>query len=139
MKYPLVMVDQLLKVYGPIFPKIGCAYDIGCGFATTLNNSCLGPSAREHQFRLMVGAFHGHAHNRECQLQWHPLYLKGTGHFEGEGCEHVFSSSNDQARNTRHATWYHRCQAIFEHFNHWDEDKYAALGKHCHLDYEIES
>lgn len=105
----------------------GCAYDIGCAFSKTLTNSSLGRQARELEFRLMVGAFHGHAHNRKCQLDWHPMYIPGTGHTEGEGCEHVFSASNELARGTRHATSFHRWQTIEEHFSFWDSDKYAAL------------
>ena len=75
----------------------------------------------------MVGSFHGHAHNRACQLRWHPTYIQGTGHSEGEGCEQIFSSSNDLARAARHATRFHRHQMIEEHFHFWDEDKYANL------------
>ncbi|KAF8220091.1 hypothetical protein L208DRAFT_1335769 [Tricholoma matsutake] len=75
----------------------------------------------------MVGAFRGHAHNRACQLEWHPLYIKGTGHSNGEGCEHVFASSNDLARGTHHASCFHCHQAIEEHFMFWDQDKYANL------------
>ncbi|KIJ57433.1 hypothetical protein HYDPIDRAFT_178172 [Hydnomerulius pinastri MD-312] len=75
----------------------------------------------------MVGSFHGHAHNRRCQLDWHPMYITGAGRTEGEGCEHVFSSSNELARTTRHATRFHRHQAIEEHFKFWNMDKYAAL------------
>ncbi|KAH7917301.1 hypothetical protein BV22DRAFT_974985, partial [Leucogyrophana mollusca] len=73
----------------------------------TLSNSSLGPRAQLLNFLIMVGAFHGHAHNRKCQLDWHPTYIKGTGHTEGEGCEHIFSSSNDLARDTRHANAFH--------------------------------
>jgi hypothetical protein len=123
-KYPLAIVSKLLEDVGQ---NIGCAYDIGCTFSKTLGNSNIGPQAAEKNFRLMVGAFHGYAHNRRCQLSWHPLYIKGTGLTEGEGCEHVFSSSNDVARNTRHATRFHRQQAIDEHFKFWDADKYALL------------
>lgn len=79
----------------------------------------------------MVGAFHGHAHNRSCQLKWHPTYIEGTGHTEGEGCEHVFSSSNDLARSARHASRFHRHQMIEEHFNFWNADKYANLSELC--------
>jgi Kyakuja-Dileera-Zisupton transposase len=78
-------------------------------------------------FRMMVGAFHGHAHNRKCQLRWHPLHILGTGHSEGEGCEHIFSASNELAQSTRHASPFHRHQSIEEHFTFWDKDKYAAL------------
>jgi Kyakuja-Dileera-Zisupton transposase len=121
------MVDRLLTVYGP---RIGCRYDIGCGFDKTLQNSSLGPLARSLQFRMSVNAFHGHAHNRGCQLRWHPLYIVGMGRSEGEGCERIFSASNAVACGTRHATKFHRHQAIKEHFAFWDEDKYAKLGKY---------
>jgi hypothetical protein len=123
-KYPLALVNRLIDILGS---KVGCAYDIGCAFSKTLENSSLSDKAKDALFRLMVGAFHGHAHNRLCQLRWHPLYIKGTGHTEGEGCEHIFSSSNDLARSTRHASRFHRHQSIDEHFNFWDQDKYANL------------
>ncbi|KAI5990638.1 hypothetical protein EDD15DRAFT_2170207 [Pisolithus albus] len=84
----------------------------------------------------MVGAFHGHAHNRMCQLDWHPQYIKGTGHTEGEGCEHIFAASNELARSTRHATSFHRHQAIEEHFAFWDADKYAALSKFLRMHFD---
>jgi hypothetical protein len=123
-KYPLVIVSKLLDDVGE---RIGCAYDIGCAFNKTLSNSSLGPKALEKEFRLMVGAFHGYAHNRKCQLEWHPLYITGMGLTEGEGCEHIFSSSNDVARNTRHGSRFHRKQAIEEHFTFWDIEKYTLL------------
>ncbi|KAG1823078.1 hypothetical protein DFJ58DRAFT_632887, partial [Suillus subalutaceus] len=50
---------------------------------------------------------HGHAHNRRCQIDWHLMYIDGTGHMEGEGCEHVFSSSNELAHSTHHANSFH--------------------------------
>ena len=125
-KYALAIVDCLIDIIGS---GIGCAYDIGCAFATTLENSRLSEKVKDAIFRMMVGAFHGHAHNRACQLEWHPLYIKGTGHSNGEGCEHVFASSNDLACGTRHASHFHRHQAIEEHFMFWDQDKYANLSK----------
>ncbi|KAG1817568.1 uncharacterized protein BJ212DRAFT_1446632 [Suillus subaureus] len=75
----------------------------------------------------MVGAFHGHAHNQRCQLDWHPMYIEGTGLTEGERCEHIFSSSNNLAWSTRHVSTFHRHQMIEEHFTFWDQDKYVAL------------
>ncbi|KAF8230115.1 hypothetical protein L208DRAFT_1070733, partial [Tricholoma matsutake] len=94
---------------------------IGCAFTTTLENSSLSEKVKDAIFCMMVGAFHGHAHNRACQLEWHPLYIKGTGHSDGEGCEHVFASSNDLARGTHHASRFHCHQAIEEHFMFWDQ------------------
>ncbi|KAF8834720.1 hypothetical protein BDN67DRAFT_985127 [Paxillus ammoniavirescens] len=60
-------------------------------------------------------------------IDWHPMYIQGTGNTEGEGCEHIFSSSNELARGTRHASRFHWHQAIEQHFAFWNEDKYKAL------------
>ena len=123
-KYPLVIINRLINILGK---KAGCAYDIGCAFATTLEHSSLAEKAKDASFRLMVGAFHRHAHNRLCQLSWHPLYIDRAGRTDGEGCEQVFSSSNDLARSTWHATCFHHHQSIEEHFNFWNQDKYGNL------------
>ncbi|KAG2357317.1 hypothetical protein BDR07DRAFT_1298100 [Suillus spraguei] len=112
-KYPLVLIDKLLTIYRK---KGGCAYDIGCTFSKTLDNSSIGPRARDLDFWMMVGAFHGHTRNRKCQLSWHPMYIPGMGHTEGEGCEHIFSAFNDLACSTRHASSFHWHQSIKEHF-----------------------
>ena len=125
MKYLLAIVDKLLSAYshdGAVF------YDIGCTFATTLADSSLATKALSLNLRMLVGAFHGHVHNRKCQLDWHPLYVAGAGNTEGEGCEHVFSASNDLARATQHATKFHCHQVIEQHFSFWNADKYASLG-----------
>ena len=74
-----------------------------------------------------MNAFHGHAHNRMCQLQYHPLYLPGTGLEDFETCEHVFSSSNATAGLIRHASHFHYVQSLELHFSQWDADKYAEL------------
>ncbi|TDL17784.1 hypothetical protein BD410DRAFT_843337 [Rickenella mellea] len=124
MKYPLAMVNKLMDVYGS---NIACGYDIGCAFTKTLASSSLGRRARELYLRLLTGAFHGHSHHRGCQLDYHPQYIKGIGLTDAEGCERIFSASNAIASGTRHASKFHRHQAIEEHFSFWDEDKYAAL------------
>lgn len=115
-----------MTVYGQ---NGSCAYDIGCAFSKTLSTSSLRPRAHALALCMMVGAFHGHAHNCKCQLDWHPMYISGTGHTEGEGCEHIFLSSNKLARSMRHASPFHRHQSIEEHFSFWDADKYTALSK----------
>ena len=61
------------------------------------------------------------------------MYIDGTGNSEGEGCEHVFSASNELARSTRHASAFHRHQAIEQHFAFWKQDKYEALSKLYYL------
>ncbi|KAI5994654.1 hypothetical protein EDD15DRAFT_2165647 [Pisolithus albus] len=70
-KYPLAVISKLMSVYSK---NGGCAYDIGCAFSTTLRNSSLGPQSEDLKLHMMVGAFHGHAHNRMCQLDWHPCW-----------------------------------------------------------------
>ncbi|KAL4077481.1 hypothetical protein J3A83DRAFT_4087564 [Scleroderma citrinum] len=123
-KYPLAIISKLLSVYSQ---NGGCVYDISCAFSTTLQNSSLGPQVEDLKLCIMVGTFHGHAHNHMCQLEWHPQYIWGTGHTEGEGCEHVFATLNKLARSTRHAMLFHHHQAIEQHFAFWNADKYAAL------------
>jgi hypothetical protein len=130
----LAIIDRLLTVYGQ---NGACAYDIGCAFAKTIASSTLGERASSLNLQMMVGAFHGHAHNRRCQLDWHLMYIKGTGHTEGEGCEHIFSSSNELARSTWHANPFHRHQSIEQHFAFWDDDKYAALSKFYSISTQI--
>jgi hypothetical protein len=51
-------------------PKLGVGYDIGCGFGTTVHNSPLGKKAKDLKMKTLVGAFHGHAHNCLCQLEY---------------------------------------------------------------------
>ena len=104
-------------------------YDIACSFATTVKNSSLASRAHNLRLRFVVPAFHGYAHNHCCQLSWHPLYLKGFGIEDLEVCERVFKGSNALAGITRHATHFHRQQAIDMYFRQHDEDKYALLCK----------
>ncbi|KIJ30002.1 hypothetical protein M422DRAFT_187667, partial [Sphaerobolus stellatus SS14] len=75
----------------------------------------------------VVPTFHGHAHNRGCQLKWHPLYLKVLGLEDFECCERIFSFSNHLASCTRHSSKFHRHQGIEEHIRYWAELKYSNL------------
>ncbi|KAG1899795.1 uncharacterized protein F5891DRAFT_1128794 [Suillus fuscotomentosus] len=114
-KYPLAVVAKLLDVFGK---RLGSGYDIGCQFKTTLDNSLLGPLARSLQHTCLVGAFHGHAHRRLCQLFSLTMYIKGLGL---EDLEIVF----------------HRQQAIdcyFEHNN--DFEVYANLSNFLYCNYK---
>ncbi|KAJ7266177.1 hypothetical protein C8J57DRAFT_1436117 [Mycena rebaudengoi] len=126
-KYPLAMVDALLDAFGP---KLGAGYDIGCGFETTIKNSPLGPRAKGMQLKCLVGAFHGHAHNRKCQLQYLANYVPGMGLEDLEGCERLFSKSNALARSVRYSSVFHRRQTIATWLAHHDSfETYANLSK----------
>lgn len=126
-KYALAITDKMLDTLGD---DLGSGYDIGCAFAATLKSSpLLREKARSSRLRMLVPAFHGHAHNRACQLGWHPLYIPGVGLEDFETCERVFSQSNHLAAITRHASGFHRHQAIEEWAAFWDEDKYANVGE----------
>ncbi|KAF8587420.1 hypothetical protein K439DRAFT_1614349 [Ramaria rubella] len=108
-KYPLATISRLMET----LPKgIGLGYDITCSFWSTLMRSSLGPQACELGVRMVVPAFHGHAHNRLCQLCFHIQISEGFGIEDLETCERVFSGSNAVACLTRHSTPYHRRQFI---------------------------
>lgn len=126
-KYPLAIVEALLDAFGT---DLGGGYDVGCKFGTTLDNSPLGPRVRQQNHKCLVGAFHGHAHNRLCQLSHLATYVKGLGLNDLEGCESFFSLSNGLASSTRYASVFHRQQAIVGHMRHNDTfEIYKNLSK----------
>jgi len=125
MKYPLAIVQRLIDMYGP---DICLGYDIMCAFIKTLTRSCLGSKVAAFRLSGVVPSFHGHAHNRGCQLHWHPMYIEGVGLEDFEECERTFAKSNELASVTRLASPYHRHQHIDEHFAFHDQDKHAASG-----------
>lgn len=100
-------------------------YDIGCAFKKTAAKASFGSSLRA---QFVIPSMHGYAHNRACQLGHHPKYISGAGIEDFEGCERVFSASNECARLSRHSTTFHRLQSIDAHFHQWDRDKYANIG-----------
>jgi hypothetical protein len=126
MKYPLSIVNRLLDVYGK---DIGLGYDIWCAFIKTLQRSSLGAKTVALNLSGVVPAFHGHAHNRSCQVSWHPLYTDGVGMEDFEECERTFVGSNGLGSITRLSTPFHRHQEVDEHFEFHDQDKYASCGQ----------
>ncbi|KAI0734100.1 hypothetical protein BC629DRAFT_526102 [Irpex lacteus] len=124
-KYALAVTDKLMDVFGN---KIGLAYDVGCDTWKTVLASSLRDRALKQRLRLIVPAFHGHSHNRLCQLDWHPMYIEGAGKEDFEGCERAFRDSNMLASGTRLATAFHRHQAIEQHWSFRSFDKYADCG-----------
>ncbi|KAG2151480.1 hypothetical protein DEU56DRAFT_869083 [Suillus clintonianus] len=133
-KYPLSVVAKLLDALGS---NLGSGYDIGCQFKTTLDNSALGPRARLLHHTCLVGAFHGHAHKRLCQLYHLATYVTGL-RLEGlETCERTFSKSNALASMLRYASVFHRQQLIATYFEHNNEyEVYPSLGNFLHNNYK---
>ncbi|KAI0682682.1 hypothetical protein C8T65DRAFT_713785 [Cerioporus squamosus] len=127
MKYPLAIVNRVIDVYGPELSVV-LGYDIACGFAKTLGRSSLGPRA-SGIVSGVVPAFHGHSHNRRCQVHWHPMYMEGVGKEDFEGCERFFSFSNGLASGTRLATAFHRHQAIEGLVAVWSLQKHTESGR----------
>ena len=126
MKYPLAVANRLLGILGE---DIAVGYDIACTFSKTLARSTIGPLAKTQRMRGVVPAFHGYAHNRGCQVNWHPMYVEGTGKADFEQCERLFSGSNALAAITRFATVFHREQELVEYFSFVSDDKYAESGE----------
>ena len=117
----------MLCVFGK---DLAAGYDIACRFGTTVDLSPLGEMARENNHRCLVGAFHGHAHNRLCQSRFLATYVKGLGLEDLEGCERFFAKSNALAPGTRHASAFKRRQAIAEYSLYTDKfETYANLSK----------
>ncbi|KAF8164459.1 hypothetical protein K438DRAFT_1444493, partial [Mycena galopus ATCC 62051] len=116
-KYGFAVTAHLLHVLG----ELGLGYDIGCKFGKMVKmHPKLATLTADNKFRSLVGAFHGHGHNRRCQLCNLSIYVTGMG-LEGlEGCECLFSKSNVLASTTRYATAFHRQQAITMYFRHAD-------------------
>ncbi|KAI6018452.1 hypothetical protein BKA83DRAFT_4127671 [Pisolithus microcarpus] len=126
-KYVLAVTSKLLDAFSS---DLGGGYDIGCQFKTTLASSILGEHARSLNYTSLVNAFHGHAHNRLCQLDNLTTYVEGLGLEDLEGCERAFLKSNALAPSTRYASTFHRRQAITCYFEHNDEmEVYANLTK----------
>lgn len=110
-------------------------YDIGCTFNHTILESSLGPEFRRLKCRCCVNAFHGYSHSHTCQTRNHPSVIEGAGLEDFEEMERVFAASNDLAPITRYASKYHRRLHIDRHYQQWDEDKYANLGKWLYNNY----
>jgi hypothetical protein len=79
---------------------------------------------------------HGYAHNRACQLSFHPKYVSGTGIEDFETCERFFSISNNCAGITRYTTSFHRLQLLDTHFHDHDADQRLILGKTIYKKYK---
>ncbi|KAJ7794775.1 hypothetical protein B0H14DRAFT_2392274 [Mycena olivaceomarginata] len=126
-KYPLAVVKELLDVFGM---KLGVGYDIRCHFEATVANSELGDEAHEKKLKCLVGSFHGHAHNRLCQLRFLATYVEGMGLEDLEGCERFFSRSNGLAKLCRYASRFHCQQEIMTYAKHFDSfETYTNLSK----------
>ncbi|KAJ7800266.1 hypothetical protein B0H14DRAFT_3092678 [Mycena olivaceomarginata] len=112
-KYPLAIVEELLDTFG---------MNLGAGE--------LGEQARRNKLKCLVGSFHGHAHNRLCQLSFLATYVEGMGLEDLEGCERYFLRSNGLAKSCRYASRFHRQQEITTYAKHFDSfETYANLSK----------
>ncbi|KAG1849410.1 hypothetical protein F4604DRAFT_1687444 [Suillus subluteus] len=132
-KYALATTSKVLDVYGS---NGATGYNIGCSYGKTVAASSISTKAGANRHRFLVNSFHGHAHNRQCQIQHHPLYQKGLGIEDLETCERIFSASNAVAPVIRHASYFHWLQFIELHFNQWDLDKYSELSTFIYNNYK---
>ncbi|KAF7972009.1 hypothetical protein HWV62_19299 [Athelia sp. TMB] len=129
-KYGLATAARMLDHHGA---NQGAGLDIGCSHKKTLANSALGPRAHELNHTVLVDAFHGHAHNRLCQLNNLTTYVDGLG-LEALGvCEQAFSKSNALAGSTRSMatyieTMYKKALHILDKYPAALEVSKAALG-----------
>ncbi|KAG1843764.1 hypothetical protein F4604DRAFT_1663200 [Suillus subluteus] len=102
-----------MDVFGP---NILYGYDIKCAFEKILLQSSLADDVKRLNIQGVVPAFHGHAHNRLCQVQHHSKYMVGAGKEDFETCERVFSESTVMHRHLRFH--HHLCQRTTTLSNH---------------------
>ncbi|KAJ7839844.1 hypothetical protein B0H14DRAFT_2287168, partial [Mycena olivaceomarginata] len=124
-KYPLAITAHLLNVLG----EVAIGYDIGCKFGKVVRvHPALKELARDKNFRALVGAFHGHGHNRLCGLDNLMTYVEG-GRARGLGdLRVVFLEFDNPSATTRYASRFHRQQAITTYLKHTDTfDTYQGL------------
>ncbi|KZP11838.1 hypothetical protein FIBSPDRAFT_913520 [Athelia psychrophila] len=134
-KYGLATQEKMMLQHGP---NQGAGLDIGCSQMITLaNNEELGPLARELNHTMLVDAFHGHAHNRLCQLSNLTTYVEGLGLEKLGVCEQSFSKSNNLAGSTRSMSTFHRKQAIAGYFRDTDDfENFQSTTTYIHTMYK---
>ncbi len=133
-KYALCTVNKLIDNLGDD-QTVG--HDIACTFTATLRDSSISAKVKEHRLTMLVNAFHGHAHNRRCQLANHPLYRPILGLEDLETCERVFSALNSVARVIRFSSHFHWAQFLDLHFRQWNEDRYSDLSEFTHSSIKV--
>ncbi|KAG1885372.1 hypothetical protein F4604DRAFT_1878101 [Suillus subluteus] len=132
-KYPLAIISKVLELLGE---RSLAAYDIGCGFASTIRSSSLGKAFEQQGCRICVDVFHGYAHNYACQTKNHPNGIQGAGIEDFGAIERFFSASNALAPVICYATAYRRSVFLDLFFKQWDDDKYLNLATMIYHNYK---
>ncbi|CAO3644813.1 unnamed protein product [Mucor hiemalis] len=116
-KYALAAVENALKDTYNQEVKIGLMYDIICLSKKQIENTF--PKIDERAI-YAVSVFHAFAHIMSCQMKYHPKYINGFGHTDGEGCERLWSYLNGFIPISRSMTKDNRRFLLtdaVEHFN----------------------
>lgn len=122
---------------GPPKGGLCVAYDVVCTHSKTIARSPLATLAKWCRYIPALMMMHGYGHERACQLAFMLLYVAGAGLEDLETCERYFSKSNALAAVTRHASIFHRRQAIAEYAYHTDTfETYGNLSKFIYNNYK---
>ncbi|EJT97324.1 hypothetical protein DACRYDRAFT_44023, partial [Dacryopinax primogenitus] len=73
---------------------VAVGYNIGCKHSKMVTCSMLGAHAEALSLQFFMGAFHGYAQNRKCQLCFHPCFLATAGLEDFKTNEQIFSKQN---------------------------------------------
>ena len=125
-KYGLATLNKILDVFGS---DQAVGYDISCVHKVTVAASSISEKAQDLHLQIAIDAFHGHVHNRLCQLSNHPLFLKGFGLEDLATCKRIFSGTNLVTPLIQHALHFHWLQFLDLQMDQWDKDKYHELSK----------
>ncbi|KAJ3765531.1 hypothetical protein FB446DRAFT_655158, partial [Lentinula raphanica] len=144
-QYPLAVLHAFMAAKKDACEKLGnnspvgqlaTVYDIACKTSKTIARSPLAPLARWSLFLPVVGAMHGYAHERACQLLFLMLYVVGVGLEDGEGCERYFNVSNALAPVTRYQSAFHRRQSLEEFIYYKDLETYSNISRFIYGNYK---
>lgn len=146
-KYPLAVLHRFMsadkkqrETNGEVEPPKGdlvVAYDIACSNSKTIRRSPLASLAKWERYTAALMMMHGWGHDRACQIAFLLLYVPGAGLEDAETCERYFSKSNALASVTRHASIFHRRQAIAQYAYHTDHfETYGNLSKFIYNNYK---
>ncbi|EIW76028.1 hypothetical protein CONPUDRAFT_40272, partial [Coniophora puteana RWD-64-598 SS2] len=109
-KHSLATVAYLLDVHRN---NVGLGQDTGCDFSKTVaSNRLLSNKACAQNLMICVKTFHRYAHNCLCQLNFHPLYIPGSGLSDLKQMEHMFLASNDTTCLICYTSTFHYMQAL---------------------------
>lgn len=81
------------------------------------------------KFKYVVNKAHLPGHIDDCVQLFNPNYIEGSGRFDGEANERIWSVQNANASTTREMSSGHRRDALNDHMNWWNFMKLVHISE----------